>query len=68
MTRMNIYVCVNIYTYVYTYIHTCVRVCMYTHTYVFILFLPEFSYYFLILQPLRCKEESRAIETQLLGS
>lgn len=52
--------------YLYIYIHMYMCVCI--HTYVFILFSPEFSYYFLTLQSLRCKEESHAIEMQLFGS
>lgn len=66
MMRMDIHACMDIYAYIHTHMYICVYVCI--HTYVFILFLPEFSYYFLTLQSLRCKEESRAIETQLFGS
>lgn len=54
------------YMHIYTHMYVCIYVCI--HTYVFILFLQEFSYYSLALQSLRCKEESRAIETQLFGS
>lgn len=59
--RMDIHACMNIC------IYTQIYMCVYTQ-YVFILFLQEFSYYFLALQSLRSKEESRAIETQLFGS